>query len=331
MNQHKATARAPANIAFIKYWGKTDSWTRVPANNSVSMCLSEFHTLCTVEISEQFAEDMVSFRGEAVVAGGELERITQVLARVRKLTGQSLFARVATRNNFPKATGIASSASGFAALSAAAVEVYGAKLNQRELSVFARQASGTACRSVPDGFVEWLSDDGAGESYAVSVHSPDWWNICDVVAIVTKKMKKVSSTEGHALAQTSPFYQARLLGMPAKVMALKQALAQKDFSHFGALLEAEALNMHAICLTSTPAVVYWEAPTMSMIRSIVEWRERGAVESYFTIDAGPTVHAICRAEDSGELAQRLAAIAGVREVVVNKPGLGVRLVDRHLF
>lgn len=327
----KKTAMAPANIAFIKYWGKTDPKTRIPRNNSIAMNLSNMFTITTVEFSPQLKKDDVDFINEKTVQDKEKNRVVNVLNKIRSKTNTNLFAKVRTQNNFPKATGIASSASGFASLASAAFAALSYPINEKKLSLFCRNLSGTACRSIPDGFVEWDKGTDSDNSYAYTLHPSDYWDICDVIAIVTTKMKKVSSTEGHALADTSPFYKTRLREMDQKILKFKQALAKRDFLSFGRILEDEALNMHAICLTSTPSLIYWEPATIEIMKKIITWRENNEIESYFTIDAGPTVHVICQKSETITLKRKLETIKGIEKVVINSPADGVRLINNHLF
>ncbi len=144
-------------------------------------------------------------------------------------------------------------------------------------------------------------------------------------------MKKISSTEGQKLAATSPFYSARLKDMEDKVKTIKKAIKARDFSTFGKICEMEALNMHAICITCNPAIIYWEPTTISVIKSVVKWRQIGAIESYFTIDAGSSVHVICKEKDSNKLVKRLKELEAVQQVVVNKPAKGAHIITKHLF
>ena len=327
----KATAIAPANIAFIKYWGKTDLATRVPRNNSLSMNLSAMYTTTTVKFSPDLTQDQITFIDEEIVQQKEIDRIIKALNAIRKKTNIQLFAKVATKNSFPKAIGIASSASGFASLATAAFAALNKPLSEKDLSLFCRTLSGTACRSIPSGFVEWDKGSGPDDSFAHSLYPPEYWDICDVIAIVSKSMKKVGSTEGHAIADTSPFYESRIATMGAKTEALKKALSQKDFYTFGKIIEAETLNMHAICLTSQPSLIYWEPTTIAIMKSTISWRDYGEVESYFTIDAGPSVHVMCKAGETKKVAEKLQAIEGVQNVVINTPAQGARLVEEHLF
>ncbi len=326
----KATAKSPANIAFIKYWGKADPVTRVPQNNSISMCLSNLYSICTVEFRSDLRKDKIDFLGEKEVKQGEIERIVGVLDRVREKSGLSLRAKVVTKNNFPKATGIASSASGLSAVTLAAVAAAGLNLKKIELSKLARLASGTAARSIPDGFVEWEKGTSEENSYAVQLYKPDYWKIADAAAIVTHKMKKVPSTEGHKLADTSPFQKERIKDMEVKIKVIKKAMKERNFTLFGEILEADCLNMHAICMTSVPPILYWEGITVEIMRKVQEWRE-GKLESYFTIDAGPTVHVICQQKDIDLIKKKLSKIKGILRISVNYPSIGARVINKHLF
>lgn len=327
----KQTAIAPANIAFIKYWGTVDPSSRVPANNSISMNLSEMYTQTTVEFLPEYTSDKITFLGENEVRQKEKDRIANALHRVRKLAKSTLFAKIITRNTFPKATGISSSASGFASLATAAFGALGYPIGEKELSIFCRTLSGGSCRSIPDGFVEWEKGTGPTDSFAHQLYPSNYWNICDVVAVVSKTIKKVSSTDGHAKAYTSPFYESRMKGMDDKVMRLKDAMQKKDFNGFGSILEAEALNMHAICMTSVPPILYWEPPTVAVMRSVQKWREEKQLACYFTIDAGPTVHVICEKANAQTVAQLLRHLLDIQSVVVNNPAPGAHIVSTHLF
>lgn len=328
----KATAVAPANIAFIKYWAKVDPELRIPKNNSISMNLSDLYTISTVEFDKKYGKDSATFLDEQRVTDKEQKRITHALDRIRQYAKGTLRAKVVTKNNFPKATGIASSASGFAALTVAALAALGQNTNDKdELSRIARRFSGTACRSIPDGFVEWEKGHHDQSSYAKQIFPLDWWDVRDVVAIVTETMKEVGSTEGHALADTSLLYEARISSIDPKAHAIKDAIKRRDFFTFGKILEEDSFNMHAIALTSSMPLVYWEPQTIAIIKKVFSLRAEGRAQGYVTIDAGPTVHVICQEKDVSVLQRVLEKITGVLRVVVNKPARGAHLVENHLF
>lgn len=326
----KATCKSHPDIAFIKYWGKADPKTRIPQNNSISMGLSNLYSVCTIEFGPSFNQDTIEFLNEKIVKEEELQRIIMVLDRVRKLAKTNLRAKVVTKNSFPKGAGIASSGSGLSAVTMAACWALRLKLSRIELSKLARLASGTACRRIIDGFVEWHKGTNSNNSYSVQLFPPDYWQIADIVVIVAETMKKVRSTKGHSLADTSPFQKVRLKNIPAKIKAIKVAMKKKDFTVFGQILESEALNFHTIALTSQPPILYWEGTTMEIMKRVQEWRDQG-LESYFTIDAGPTVHIICQPKDVQRLKKRLKTISGIQRLSVNYPSIGARVINQHLF
>lgn len=325
----KATAIAPVNIALIKYWGKKNPVLRLPENNSIAVNQSNLTTTTTVEFSLTFNEDRVVMNTKAV-QGKKLSRAIKHLDRIRERAGIEIRAKVVSQNNFPTSAGLASSASGFAALTLAGAKAAGLDLSEKELSILARQGSGSACRSVPDGFVEWNAGESSVTSYAHSLYPPDYWDLAILAVVVEAGEKDVSSTEGHQRAGENPFLQARLARIDEKIKALKSYLAQKDFQGFGELVEAEALELHAIMLTSTPSLLYWLPATIRIMRCVKQWREEG-MESYFTIDAGPHLHIVCRDEDTQELTARLKQVEGVKDVIVNQPAKGARLSDSPLF
>jgi len=320
----KATAIAPANIAFIKYWGWKNEEFHLPENGSLSMNLSDSTTTTTVEFSSAFNEDRVQIDGVRDPAG-EI-RTVKHLERVRKIAGIDTKAKVVSKNNFPLGTGIAASASGFAALTVAASKAAGLDLSQRELSVLARQGSGSASRSIPDGFVEWHEGKDSDTSYAESLHQPDWWDIVDIVAIVSSEKKEISSLGGHKLAGSSPFFRPRLALIKRKIEMAKKFLAERSFADFGELIEAEALELHAIMLTSSPSLIYWSPQTISLMKLVKKARENG-LPVYFTIDAGPNLHLICEKKDSDSVAGLIKNLDYIKQIIVNAPAKGARLIE----
>lgn len=325
----KATAKAHANIAFIKYWGKKDRVLRLPLNSTISMNLSEAYTITTVEFSEILKEDDISLSGAQFFAE-EKNRISKHLDLIRGRVGKKIFAKVATQNSFPKGAGIASSASGFAALTLAACAALDLSFSEKKLSILARLGSGSASRSIPDGFVEWIAGESSETSYAYSLQPADYWNICDIICMVDTRMKKISTTSGMDLVQTSPFFQARLTAVETNLEKLKKALNEKDFKAFGEITEQDAIQMHAVAMTQNPPVFYWNAVTMSIIHAVQLWRNEG-LGVYFTIDAGPNVHLICEGKDEQIIIEKLREVSGVKQLLKNKPAEGAKMIKEHLF
>lgn len=322
----KATAVAPSNIAFIKYWGRKDEELRLPENGSISMCLSDLVTTTTVEFDEKLSEDIVVFNGASGVSlkADEASRTTKHLNRIREMAGILHKARVTSENNFPTGTGLSSSASGFAALTVAAASAAGMNLDEKELSILARQGSGSACRSIPNGFVEWLDGDTSDSSYAVSLYPADYWNILDIVAVVSEGRKDVSTSEGQTLINTSPFFETRKAGMKNKITEIKDALSKKDFTKLGEISEAEALNMHAVMLTSSPSLIYWTPGTLQLMKLVKKWRAEG-IEVYFTMNTGQDIHLIIEEKNKAGISNKLKELDFVKNIIVNSPSKGTRL------
>lgn len=324
----KATAKAPSNIAFVKYWGRKDEELRLPENGSISMNLSNLQTTTTVEFDEKFAQDEIIFNGKKEDL--ENNRAVKHLDRIRKIAKINYKAKVVTKNNFPTGTGLSSSASGFAALTMAACAAAGLKLSERELSIIARLGSGSACRSIPDGFIEWLDGDTSETSYGISLYPENYWDIVDIVAVVSKNKKEVSTTEGHKLAASSPFFPIRLERINEKIKLIKKYMKEKNFPLFGELLEQEALELHAIMLTSIPSLIYWLPGTLKVMHAVKRWRADG-LQVYFTVNTGQDIHLICRKKDVEKVIEKTKEVSDVQMTIINYPSKGAHLVISHLF
>ena len=324
----KATAVANPNIALIKYWGKADEALNLPANPSLSMNLAALTPVTTVEFTRALASDVVTIDNQPA-AGEALARVADHLDQVRVLAGIEDRARVVSRNDFPAGTGLASSASAFAALSLAATVAAGLRLDEAALSRLARLGSGSACRSVPAGFTLWDGDSDA-TSFARQVAPPEHWQLCDVVAIVSRQHKAVGSHGGHRLATSSPFYAARLAMLPALLDSVRSGVQKRDLAAMGPAIELDALAMHGIMMTSNPSLLYWQPATVAVLQSVRDWRRAG-LAVFATLDAGPNIHCLCEVRDAAEVEKHLRAVPGVTGVLSSGPGGGVRLVDYHLF
>lgn len=325
----KATAIAPTNIAFTKYWGKKDEVLRLPENGSISMTLSDLLTTTTVEFSDKYHKNEITIN-KSGVEEGEAERVMKHLDRIRRLAGINYQARVVSKNNFPIGTGLSSSASGFAALSLAAASAAGLKLSEKELSILARQGAGSACRSIPGGFVEWLDGNNSDTSYAKQIFPPNHWNIADVVAIVSEGRKEISSSLGMKVARSSPFMSLRLAGMKEKNKLVKKFIKAKNFKDLGELTEQEALELHSIMLTQYPPLIYWTPGTLRIMKLVPHWRVEG-LPVYFTINTGQDIHLICEQKNVDKVKNKLKELDFVKNIIVNTPGEGTRLSEKHLF
>lgn len=319
----KKTAKAPSNIAFVKYWGRKDEELRLPENGSISMCLSNLQTTTTVEFSDEYKEDEIIING--VKESLENNRAVKHLDRIRALARIDTKARVDTSNNFPTGTGLSSSASGFAALTMAAVGAAGLDLSEKEISILARQGSGSACRSIPDGFVEWKDGDTSEESYAESIFPADYFGIADVIAVVSTEKKFLATSEGQKSARSGIFFEKRLEGIMEKINKVKKLIEEKNFSEFGELIEREALEFHSILFTSDPPLFYWTPQTVAVMKSVRAWRHDG-LEAYFTINTGQDVHVLSRNKDAEEVEKRLTELPEVLNTIYNQPSKGAHLI-----
>jgi diphosphomevalonate decarboxylase len=322
---YTATACSCSNIAFIKYWGNRDDTLRLPANGSISMNLSGLETVTTVRFSEELTSDTLSLNGQTQT-GEALRRASRHLDHIRHLAGTSLHAEIRSRNNFPTGAGIASSASAFAALTVASCAALGLDLAERDLSALARLGSGSACRSVPGGYVEWYSGEDHASSYAETIAPPTHWKLLDLVAIVSGEHKAVGSTSGHSLASTSPLQAARIEDAPRRLSQCRDAILSRDFELLAEVIEQDTLMMHAVMMTSRPPLFYWLPTTLQLMQIVREWRASG-IPACFTIDAGPNVHIITLPSHREQLEQLLYQMEGVQTVLVAPPGGPTRLVS----
>lgn len=313
MNLHAATALAHPNIAFCKYWGNRDSALRLPVNGSISMNLSGLHTRTTVSFQPSLALDELVINGREVTGKG-LERISGILDIVRQNAGIALRAEVVSENNFPIGAGIASSASAFAALALAATKAAGLEWSESQVSRLARLGSGSASRSIPSGFVEWQMGTGDEDSYAMSIAPPQHWDLADCVAIVSAGHKATGSTEGHALAPTSPLQAARAADAPRRLEVCRRAILERDFEALANIIELDSDMMHAVMMTSQPALFYWKPATLAVMEAVRSWRKDG-LQAAYTIDAGPNVHVICPQFEMDAVKSLLREIPGVSQVL----------------
>jgi diphosphomevalonate decarboxylase len=319
-----ATAQASPNIAFIKYWGNRDDALRIPSNGSLSMTLGGLHTAARVTFDPTATEDILVIGGQAAPAHAA-RRVSAHLDLVRAAVGRDLRARVESSSNFPADSGIASSASAFAAITLAAASACGLPLDDRALSRLARRGSGSACRSVFGGFVEWQAGDGDATSFATPLAPPDHWPLIDLIAVVSRTSKKTGSTQGHRLAATSPLQAARVQDAPRRLSACRQAILQRDFDALAEVVELDSLLMHAVIMTSSPPLQYWLPSTLTILHAVTEWRRSGAGVCA-TVDAGPNVHCICAPGEVEAVRAGLQELHGVELILECAPGEGARLL-----
>ena len=325
MTTHSALARAYANIALAKYWGKADTTWNLPAVPSLSLTLAGLTTETRVSFESNLDADELLLDGSPA-APGELRRAAQLLGRVREATGLALYARVESQNHFPTAAGLASSASGFCALAGAALAAAGAPFDPARISALARWSSASAARSVYGGFVALAAGHvGQADLAAEPLYPADYWDLRLVVAVTAEGRKAVGSTAGMDLtAQTSPYYRAWVESAPARFTEVRAGLAERDLARLGRAMEQSTLAMHACALAADPGVLYFQPATLAAIEAVRGLRRDG-VQVYFTADAGPHVKALCAASDVEQVQTCLGATPGVLRTLVVKPGPGLEV------
>ncbi|MEM8963690.1 MAG: diphosphomevalonate decarboxylase [Acidobacteriota bacterium] len=340
MTQHKATVLSHPNIAFVKYWGARNLDLAIPAFPSISMTLSRCYTRTTVEWRKTVGEHEILLQEAGVLETAPEAfrgRIAGHLDRLRDWAGIEGHFKVGTENNFPAAAGLASSASGFSALAFGVVRALDRTVDVATLSRLARlSGSGSAARSVLGGYVEWPVGDDATTLYddetcvARELAPHDHWDLRDVIALVAADAKKVSSVDGHRRTDTSPYWRTREERIEPRLELVRRAILERDIETFGEVLEAEAIDLHCLAMTSQPAIFYWQPATLSVLARVRALRDEG-VPAYSTMDAGANVHVICEAEHEDRVVTALEAVPGVTDVLRDAIGPGPREVDDHLF
>jgi diphosphomevalonate decarboxylase len=336
----KVTVQSPANIAFIKYWGQTAENIYIPRNNNISMTLSSCQTITTVERSSEFKTDAIELYNGVNYAPlskntHKGKKAYEQIDRIRKMSDSTDRVLIRSKNSFPSDAGIASSASGFSALTAALLLAFDQKdkfNNKRELSKEVRlSGSGSAARSVFGGFVQLLTGSSHDESYAIQIADENHWDLVDIVAIVNNMKKKVTTSEGHAAADSSPYFKTRLHEMQPRIKNTLEAIKTKDIYKLGPAIEEDTISMHSVMMTSKPPAYYWEPGTVSVMKAVMEWRETDNIQSYFSIDAGANVHVICEEKDATEVERRLNNLDLVKNTIYNEPCAGTHEITDHLF
>jgi diphosphomevalonate decarboxylase len=315
-------AVAHANIALAKYWGKADVAENLPAVPSLSLTLEALRSRTRVTPDASLAEDEVSLDG-ALATGRARERVVRLLDEVRALAGSELRLRVDSHNDFPTAAGLASSASGFAALALGASAALGADLGLDTLSSIARRASASAARSLFGGFVTLRLGARSAEPLLSGAEFP----VRMVIAVTASGPKSVSSTEGmrHTLS-TSPYYRAWVESAPALFAEIEAAVRARDLKTLGPLMEQSALAMHASMLAARPALIYFTPATLRAMARVRALRDEG-IDAYYTMDAGPHVKTLCAPANATRVAAALSAVEGVERVLVSGPGPAAHVED----
>ncbi len=327
----KATAAASPNLAIIKYWGKRDELLKLPYHDSISVTLDKsLRSITTVEFSPTNKEDTMTLDGKAADEK-EKKNIRLVLDYIRSKAKKELKATIKSENNFPKASGMASSSSGYAALAVAASKALDLQLTQQELSIAARIGSGSACRSVIGGFVQWKkgNEKDGSDSHALQIADENHWEEFRIVTgIISNAPKLIGSTEGmKRTVETSRLYQERLANMPGTVSGIKKAIIEKDAETFFELAMKESNSLHSVMMDSYPPIIYLNDSSRQIIAKVHQLNEtEGKTVAGYTFDAGPNAHIFTLAKNENDIKGLLNEIEGLKGINVSVPGKGPEII-----
>lgn len=326
------TTVAHPNIALIKYWGKRDEQLHLPTRSSISLTLEAFVTETTITSSSDESDHIIVNNSQA--PDRIASPIITFINYCKNKYALSTPITIQTSNNFPTAAGLASSASGFAALAAALNVFFSLKLSPQELSILARQGSGSAARSVTGGFSMWhkgMLPDGS-DSYAEQLFTQTHWPELRVIIAITQQDIKTQSSR-HAMQQTietSPDYAAWIETSEDRIAAMRNALITKNLPLLGELAEQDSLDMHQTMHTSKPPINFFVPATYRIMRTIKEIRTKQTIPCYFTIDAGPNVKILCLDEHVPALLKALNDIEGVLYCITSTIGPAVHTKDKEI-
>lgn len=320
-------ARAYTNIALIKYWGKKNEELILPMNNSLSLTLDAFYTETEVIFSDTFTDDLFYLDHELQTEAAT-EKISRFLDLVRIQANTNKRAKVISHNFVPTAAGLASSASGLAALAGACNEALGLDLDEQALSRLARRGSGSACRSIFGGFVEWEKGHDDQTSYAQQIPSNGFEEeLAMVFVLINDQQKDVSSRDGmRRTVETSHFYQGWLDSVETDLMELKQAIAEKSFQTVGEVMERNGLKMHGTTLAANPPFTYWSPDSLKAMQAVRELRASG-IPCYFTMDAGPNVKVLVEKKNQTAVQAKFIELFSRQQVILAHAGQGITIIE----
>ena len=314
----KASFKAKANIALIKYWGKSNKNLNLPSTGSISITLDSLYSDTEITFKDELDRDYLYIDDKEAIA--QPYRLRNCLDLIRKEAKINNYATVRSKNNFPTSSGLASSASGFAAITMAASKALDLNLSKSQLSVIARHGSGSAARSIFGGFVEMVlgkKSDGT-DSFAKQISTSSHWPLEVVIAITDKRNKKIDSRSAMNLSSsTSPYYKDWIRDSSAELSMAREAIFKKDFEALSIVSQSNCLKMHSVIMTTQPPITYWNKATLSCIDLIIDL-QRSGTPVFFTIDAGPQVKAVCEPTFTSKVASLLREVCGVKNIIVSK-------------
>lgn len=330
----KIISRYPSNIALVKYWGKHGN--QLSCNPSISLTLKEANTLVELELSEKKHHGIeldYYFDGKSNQAFKD--RIIQYASKQQEFTHlfENYAVRIDSENTFPHSTGIASSASAFAAIAAGLLSASGYQKEDfnQVASNLARLGSGSACRSIYGPFVLWgkmKEIDNSSDEHAiplVEIH-PNFKKMRDAILIVEDQPKKVSSSVGHGLMKDHPYAEARFIDAKKHCQEMLSTLKSGDFSQFISITEREALSLHAMMMTSGDYYMLMKPGTVKIIEELFQFRKDANLPICFTLDAGPNIHLLYPEGIEEEVAGFIKTIQSeVKSILYDQAGFGGEL------
>lgn len=321
----KIKVRSNTNIALVKYWGKKNDELKTPLNNSISMTLDNLYTITSAELIDN-EKDIIFFNGKEDIKDTKIIKFIDLFRKDFNLSDKKL--KIETQNNFPTASGLASSASGFSALSLAVSKAFGLDLTKKELSIYSRLGSGSASRSIFGGFAEWLKGEkeDASDSYAIQLADEKYWDINMIVCIVVQDKKDKSSTDGmKETVETCPFYPIWLETIDNDLKNVREGIINKDLEKIGLTMEHNCLKMHSTMFTTQPSIIYWKPKTLEIIHLVKELRKNG-LNCYFTIDAGANVKILSENKDTNKIVSFLSNYLEKENIIVCSTGEGTKII-----
>ncbi len=319
----KVSAVAHPIQGLIKYHGLKDPVRRIPYHDSISVCTAPLTTHTTFEPCGE-DQNVAVIDGETVT-GRPLQRIEAVVDAIREHASDERCWRMESRNDFPQFVGLGSSSSGFAALAVAAAGAYGFDAPLERISEFARIGAGSACRAVTGGVSEWVNEGARSFSRCImDADAIDW-------RIVVPVVDHLEPTEGvHEEVTTSPLFDARVAYVPDACQAMHAAIQQRSLAAIAALAEADTMNLHAVTMTGQNLHLTWQPTTVAVMRKVRALRQAD-VPVWFSIDTGATAYLNTDSAHEDAVAEAVASIDGVVDVLRLQPGGPARRIDDHLF
>jgi diphosphomevalonate decarboxylase len=318
----RVKARACANIALVKYWGKRGGGGNLPATPSISLALDKLVTETEVTRINR-KNDIVTIDGvpASVEARKRIVEYLDYWCSIGLIDGHF---RVESVNSFPEGSGLASSASGFAALTTALAEMSKSRINKQTLSRLARRGSGSAARSITGGLCAMPTGNDPAARLLMPAEEIPWGM---VVAVADEAKKKTGSRTGmEHTRRTSSYFSAWLEIAKRDYKIMLAAIRARDFTEMGKIAEQDAIAMHACMMAARPPLLYWNDTTMRLIKSADNFR-RGGLETYVTIDAGANVAFFCRLEDINSVKRKVKSIEGVKSVIKSGPAPGAEVIE----